>query len=251
MGKENTEQNLVSDNEPVNDESPAAGEIKKSDESTSPKNKPGGKKRLLLILLGLVIVLAVGAAVYFVAKKTKTAEPAVVDTNTVSEVTETPEPKKTEPAPTPEGCLAPADYDKIYKEITGQPRGSETTYGGEASNFSQSVFFNVNSTDFGDQQAANDKIINAYAQFAKDNAKKEFKFKIVGTYVHDNQAENDMATKRANKLKDSLVSKGVHESLIVVEKPASIDKFAPGSVEAAGDNTSQSAIMEIDPTCTN
>lgn len=236
--------------EPMTPQTPAPVPIEPSapqplfapDAPMSAPKKPKGKKALLILLIILLLGAAgAGAYYYFVMMKDSTDNTPVAENIT---------PVVIEPEVAAKTCLVAADYDSIYKEVSGTPRPETTTY--DVASYVQELTFNPDSTDFAAPASTGDGIITAFATFTKANeATKEFKIVITGYYTNDKQTEKDLATKRAEKVKELLVKKGADASLITIGEPKPLmdETTNEDSVANGAQVTAKTVEISIDATC--
>lgn len=245
-----TPDSAPAETEPVMSQTPAPAPIEPSapqplfapDAPMPAPKKPKGKK-VLIILLVLLLLGAVGAGAYYYFVMMKDSKDTPVTVEDIASLV-------AEPEVSAKSCLVAGDYDSIYKEVSGTTRPETTTYQEEA--YAQELSFNPDSVDFATPASTNDGIVTAFATFTKANeATKEFKITITGHYANDKQTEKDLATKRAEKVKELLVKKGANAELIVVAEPALLTATITPTAPAtdAAQTTAKTVKVSIDATC--
>lgn len=145
-------------------------------------------------------------------------------------------------------CLTNSDY-KWFSYDKGEPSVIyDTTYDPAKFTFNATgyMFFKPDTTD----EDSYTTIYDDWADFAKHNADKQWKFRLEGsTYGPDagTAASKQLASARSQKVKAQLVSRGVPEDRIIIDPSHNYD------TEGQDDNVKgiyRRVQVTIDPTCT-
>jgi hypothetical protein len=158
----------------------------------------------------------------------------------------------TTPTATASNCLTQNDFLTIYKSRTsGDIQSVPYDYSKSGNPWVDGVKFLPDSFDYNElYPGRSDELFTNFANFYKQNSSKQFTFHLQGGVATVNvAADKDFANKRAQKVKDALVAKGVPAARIVIDDP--VDNSAVGGSGVGSDtaNVTRSVIMKIDATC--
>lgn len=114
--------------------------------------------------------------------------------------------------------------------------------------FTGNVHFQPDSLEYA--QPVYDQGVRTIAQLVQDNPDKKYHITVRGSVATANESDKDFALRRANKVKDQLVSLGVSADSIQVAEPDNITAMGgTGSDNEVLMRTARSVVMEFYPDC--
>jgi outer membrane protein OmpA-like peptidoglycan-associated protein len=145
-------------------------------------------------------------------------------------------------------CLANADYDNLAQETTGHALPASIDYTKANSYYSTNVHFNADTLDY-DIPAQATAAITAIANFAKQNAAKQFAINLQGSVATTSAADLNFANQRAQKVQQALEAQGVPASRIILDQPSNIAAYG-GTNDSASQQTARDVLLAINDPCT-
>lgn len=137
-------------------------------------------------------------------------------------------------------CLTQEDYkwmnyDKQPSSVNFDPTYDPASY---TVNKTENMFFKADSTD-------EDSLLSVYddwADFAKHAPDKQWKFRLEGSINGKNADSEGLANKRAERVKQQLISRGVPADRIIIDPPVI-------QSDASYDSIFRRVQVVVDPTC--
>lgn len=138
------------------------------------------------------------------------------------------------------GCFAPSDYSAALG-------WNNTITFNETNPYLTNVHFLPDSLEY--DGGYQDGYIGTIAKIVTTNPSKDYKIRLYGSTATTAASDKSFANQRADKVKQSLIAKGVAGDKIIVDAPQNIDNMG-GSTDEVSKRTARVVVIKFTPACT-
>lgn len=137
-------------------------------------------------------------------------------------------------------CFAPSDYTSAL--------GYSNPYASTTSPYLTNIHFLADSLEYSDSVQTSQ--LDSFAKIATTNPGKDYSVKLSGSVATESSADLSFADKRANKIKQELVTRGMATDKITIDPPKTIASAGGNSSSnETAKTTARVVVMEFYPAC--